>query len=260
MRCIVCDAEKANYRCRVCRSAYCSSTCYKKHRITKEEAVASNAGPNAESCDYLCETIVAAQHPVEEQDAKRQRTEAMADVFSDVSREKALSAAMSSPTTTTRSPLAEPENGSSSSDNNDNSHTCDNRSTHAAAPFDSAADSQPHDAAGHRGDVEVRTDTARTTTTTTILAAPAANGGEETGEVAADADAVYILQEKHLSALANDPGMRRALRSPTLQKLILTIDSSRSRLDALHAAQYNNADFNQFCNEVMRIIARAEGR
>lgn len=233
MKCIVCDQEKASYRCRTCRSAYCSSTCYKKHRQSKEEAIAAQAttaksntedAAAAINLEYLCEVVMAAQEPQREQEAKRQRTEAEADVFSDLSREKAAAASQRG-----RLGDASPHVTTSASE------------SHAEEPPVSPLADVAESAAGAKPDAKEAME-------------------EEEEVIAADADAVYILQEKHLSALANDPAVRSALRSPSLQKLIRTIDSSRSRLDALDAAQYNNADFKHFCNDVMRAIARAEGR
>ncbi|KAG5469497.1 hypothetical protein LSCM1_02719 [Leishmania martiniquensis] len=214
MRCIVCDADKASYRCRMCRSPYCSSKCYRTHRMTRAEAVAEAEDGNAAAplLDHLCEAVLAAQLPGKEREEKRQRTEAEADVFSDVSREKMVAG---------------------------------QRSEHSASPSAApGADSA----------------TAVTEVSEDKKSAGVGLRPRAPEECAGDADAVYILQEKHLSALANHPRVRSALRSASLQKLIKTIDSSRSRLDALEAAQYNNAEFKGFCEEVMRVIAEVEGR
>lgn len=75
-----------------------------------------------------------------------------------------------------------------------------------------------------------------------------------------DADAVYILSQRHMEAVARDKSIRQALKSAELQKLLLTIDQSRARLDALETAMYNNADFKKFCARVMAVVARVEGR
>ncbi|KAG5495187.1 hypothetical protein JKF63_02242 [Porcisia hertigi] len=214
MKCVVCDAEKANYRCRACRCAYCSSQCYKKHRMTIAQAEAAYGNGVASSFSHLCDAVVAAHRPEEEREAKRQRAEAEGDIFSDLSRVKATSAS-------TR--------GSSQDD----------------ASLASAVE--------RSGKTATEISEANPSTV-------AGSGPSAPAEYAGDADAVYILQEKHLGALANHPRIRSALRSPSLQKLIKTIDSSRSRLDALDAAQYNNADFKAFCDEVMIVIAEVEGR
>jgi zinc finger HIT domain-containing protein 3 len=278
MKCIVCNEERANYRCRTCRSAYCSSACYKQHRMSREEAAAAAAAAKAKTgssaaqaadegvppptLDFLCEVITAAQQQDGDRESKRQRAEAEADVFSDLSREKAAAVAAASsqrgrpdetslPASTPATQTVPSESGIAG----------------AAPPLDAAV--EPHaqrganasrakePAANPRGSPQPQQSGS---TTSTVTEATSGEVGKRGEEVAADADAVYILQEKHLSALANDPTVRSALRSPSLQKLIRTIDSSRSRLDALDAAQYNNADFKRFCNEVMRVIARAEGR
>ncbi|KAK7201383.1 HIT zinc finger containing protein [Novymonas esmeraldas] len=232
MRCIVCSAEKANYRCRTCRSAYCSSQCYKHHRVTRAEAeaaTAAEAGSDtapaaasvvaASSLAHLCEVVVAAQRPQKEMEEKRQRIEAEADVFSDVSRAKATTASPSSSATAATTTTT----------------------TATDDPASTAADASSSNAPSATTEVRRQSSVLQE-------------------EYAGDADAVYILQEKHLGALANHPRVRRALRSPALQKLIKTIDGSRSRLDALDAAQYNNADFKDFCDDVMRVIAEVEGR
>ncbi|CBZ30018.1 conserved hypothetical protein [Leishmania mexicana MHOM/GT/2001/U1103] len=219
MKCVVCDADKASYRCRACRSAYCSSQCYKKHRMSSEEAAAEAANINAATSSFahLCENVVAAQRPQKERDARRQRTEAESDVFSDVSREKATAAGAA------------------------------HRSENDAPPSSTAP--------AVEGSWKTATEASEANGPACAEPQPSART-----EYAGDADAVYILQEKHLGALAHNPRVRSALRSPSLQKLIKTIDSSRSRLDALEAAQYNNADFRDFCDEVMRVIAEVEGR
>ncbi|KPA81103.1 hypothetical protein ABB37_04458 [Leptomonas pyrrhocoris] len=281
MKCVVCEAEKANYRCRTCRSAYCSSACYKRHRMSREEAEAvaaathvvkdedSTAGATAaksyaSNLDYLCENITAAQQPEMERETKRQRTEAEADVFSDLSREKASASgqrarpgeapsAASSPLTTMATLPVSPSSNSTTT-------------TAAASATESNPALQPQpqcsDDKQQQGQEEETKESAAAALQPQQAAStgPATTDRKEEEEVAVDADAVYILQEKHLRALVSDSNVRNALRSPLLQKLIRTIDSSRSRLDALDAAQYNNADFKQFCNEVMRVIARVEGR
>lgn len=187
--------------------------------MSREEAAAQVANINAATSSFahLCETVVAAQRPQKELDEKRQRTEAEADVFSDVSREKVAAA------------------GAVHGSEND-------------APPPSTAPA-----------VETAWKTA---TGASEASGPACAEPQPSArtEYAGDSDAVYILQEKHLGALAHDPRVRSALRSPSLQKLIKTIDSSRSRLDALEAAQYNNADFKGFCDAVLRVIAEVEGR
>ncbi|KAG5493643.1 hypothetical protein JIQ42_02017 [Leishmania sp. Namibia] len=215
MRCIVCDVDKAGYRCRTCRSAYCSSKCYRRHRMTRAEAAAEAADSSsaAPSFAHLCDTVSAAQLPEKEREEKRRRTEAEADVFSDLSREKAGAG---------------------------------HRLEHSASPSSAALVME-----------SAKPEAETLEATETAGAAPRSLVSEE---YAGDADAVYILQEKHLGALANHPRVRSALRSLSLQKLIKTIDGSRSRLDALEAAQYNNADFKEFCDEVMRVIAEVEGR
>ncbi|GET91966.1 hypothetical protein, conserved [Leishmania tarentolae] len=219
MRCVVCDADKSGYRCRTCHSAYCSSKCYKKHRLSREEAAAEAANENTAtpSFSHLCETVVAAQWPQKESDEKRQRTEAEADVFSDVSREKATAVGTAH-------------------------HSEKDASLSLTAP---AVEDPSKIVAG----------TSEANGPTSAELRPSARP-----EYAGDADTVYILQEKHLAALANNPRVRSALRNSSLQKLIKTIDTSRSRLDALEAAQYNNADFKDFCDDVMRVIAEMEGR
>ncbi|AYU82205.1 HIT zinc finger containing protein [Leishmania donovani] len=220
MKCVVCDADKAGYRCRACRSAYCSSQCYKKHRMPREEAAAAaaaNLNAATSSFAHLCETVVAAQRPQKERDEKRQRTEAEADVFSDVSREKAA----------------------------------------AAGAVRRSENDTPPSSTAPAVENALKTATGASEANGPVCAEPQPSARME---YAGDADAVYILQEKHLGALAHDPRVRSALRSPSLQKLIKTVDSSRSRLDALEAAQYNNADFRDFCDAVMRVIAEVEGR
>ncbi|CAJ1035398.1 putative HIT zinc finger containing protein [Leishmania utingensis] len=216
MKCIVCEADKASYRCRTCRSAYCSSKCYKKHRMPRAEAAAEVAQGNAttSSLAYLCETVVVAQLPEMERPEKRRRAEAEADVFLDTPRERAAAA---------------------------------HRSEHDAPP--SSTPPSVEDSAKTATEVSEENET--------VGAGPQPPAPEE---YAGDAGAVYTLQEKHLCALERHPRVRSALCSPSLQKLIKTIDSSRSRLDALEAAQYNNADFKEFCIEVIRVIAEVEGR
>lgn len=248
-KCVVCAASPASFRCRQCRAQYCSGACFKRHQLSLQEATllaaeaaAAPAGTQTEtppgelsaSFPYLCEVILAAQQPAKERELKRLRTEAEADVFSDVSREKATALAGSPRSRTTESEGASP-----------------------ALPADvrscSAEGQKEEEKVRETGESEEAAPPASTSSATA-----AAGGALE--EVGADADAVYILQEAHLRALANDPNVRGALRSPSLQKLIRTIDASRSRLDALDAAQYNNADFKRFCNDVIRAIAKVEGR
>lgn len=260
MKCIVCEKENASYRCRKCWSAYCSSACFKKHRMSKEEAAAAraqntatgaqDAAPNSDNDDYLCETIMATLSEDVGQEMELRRTKAEADVFSDLSRKKAT-------TTSQRGRLKEASPAATTPAACSNSTAPQALDSATAQPSESASavpSEQKTSGEMLSGGLQHQEGGS------TSAPADVADDGEHGEEVAADADAVYILQEKHLSALANDATVRSALRSPSLQKLIRTIDASRSRLDALDAAQYNNADFKRFCSEVMRAIAKAEGR
>lgn len=67
-------------------------------------------------------------------------------------------------------------------------------------------------------------------------------------------DELLLLQESHLFALSTDREVVNHLKSAELRKLLLTIDRSRSRLDALAAARTNIDDFDQFCRTVLRVI------
>ncbi|KPI83145.1 hypothetical protein ABL78_7833 [Leptomonas seymouri] len=277
MKCVVCDAEKANYRCRACGCAYCSSACYKKHRMSREEATAAvaahtgaekdsnsttattEAGSHASTLDYLCETIAVARQREGEREAQRHRTEAEADVFSDISREKASAGGHRG---RTGDPLAANTALLATQTSAPGSATGNVAITAAAEASYSTLQPEPQNSdekhEQHKGETVKGGAQATAQPQQPASTRTAASNREE--EVAGDMDAVYILQERHLSALMNDANIRSALRSPSLQKLIRTIDSSRSRLDALDAAQYNNADFKKFCDDVMRIIAKAEGR
>ena len=69
-----------------------------------------------------------------------------------------------------------------------------------------------------------------------------------------------ILGEEHLAALNHDPKVRQQLRSRELQQLLVKIDSSKSRLDALEAAMYNVPEFATFCDHVLEKVYVVEGR
>ncbi|CCW60878.1 unnamed protein product [Phytomonas sp. EM1] len=88
--------------------------------------------------------------------------------------------------------------------------------------------------------------------------APEGNTGMKEKEEEEEPGVLYLLKERHLAALANDPDIRRALRSSLLQQMLRTIDQSRSRLDALDAALHNNPDFKHFCEEVINLVALVE--
>ncbi len=74
---------------------------------------------------------------------------------------------------------------------------------------------------------------------------------EESGEL-------EILEPVHLAALAADPRVRNALKTPELQQLIRNIDGSRCRLEALHAAQVNQPQFDAFADLLLGVIYAAE--
>jgi hypothetical protein len=63
-----------------------------------------------------------------------------------------------------------------------------------------------------------------------------------------------VLNDAQLAQLASSPAIRSQLRTPELQRLLLTVDGSRSRLDALAAAQHNVPEFQAFCNLVLSSI------
>ena len=67
-----------------------------------------------------------------------------------------------------------------------------------------------------------------------------------------------VLRTPHLAALANDAKVREMLKSEELRKLLATIDSSRSRLDALTAAQHNIPEFRDFCRRILHVVDAAE--
>jgi hypothetical protein len=63
-----------------------------------------------------------------------------------------------------------------------------------------------------------------------------------------------VLSKVQLERLSRSREMRMALRNSALQKLLLTIDASKSSLDALDAARVNVPTFNRFCVELLSII------
>ena len=83
------------------------------------------------------------------------------------------------------------------------------------------------------------------------------------GETVGD-PGLTVLQQRHLDALCGDAyrgvetSIRDQLKCKDLQKLIVPIDGSRSRLDALAAAQHNIPEFNRFCQQVLRTIYSVE--
>jgi hypothetical protein len=64
-------------------------------------------------------------------------------------------------------------------------------------------------------------------------------------------DAPMVLNAQQLDALVHDTDIRDALKTPELRRLLMTIDGSRSRLDALAAAQHNVPEFREFCDAVL---------
>ena len=69
-----------------------------------------------------------------------------------------------------------------------------------------------------------------------------------------EGEPVEILSEYHTDLLQHDPRVRDHLRTAELRQMIKTIDSSRSRLDALEAALHNSREFNEFCRHLLRLI------
>jgi hypothetical protein len=67
---------------------------------------------------------------------------------------------------------------------------------------------------------------------------------------------LFVLRAPQLAALANDPTLRKMLKSHELRALLTTIDTSRSRLDALAAAQHNIPEFRDFCRHVIGIVEK----
>ncbi len=97
--------------------------------------------------------------------------------------------------------------------------------------------------------------------------APAADGDRNVHSVHREKPVEYdedgqlaVLSDEHLAALANDPSIRGALKSTELRELLRSIDGSRSRLDALAAAQHNVPEFREFSDEILRVVAHASQR
>ncbi|CCW71474.1 unnamed protein product [Phytomonas sp. Hart1] len=199
MHCIMCAKDGARYRCRLCSSAYCSTSCFKAHR---SEARTEEDG-NKRYCSIIMEmqkhslTRASNSHDIFSDEALR-KGEHVDREDADIGRgemEEGMTAISQKDPTLTPPPLCGESSKQLSERKEDNE--------------------------------------------------------EESGEL-------YILKERHLSALANNTNIRRALRSKELQQMLLTIDKSRSRLDALDAALYNNTDFKHFCDEVNDILTQAE--
>lgn len=80
MKCIVCNNDSARYRCRYCRSAYCSAPCFKEHRDADQAHLPTS-----------CTSIVQRQSKdKEEEEGVKFQAAAAADVFSDTAMRAAL--------------------------------------------------------------------------------------------------------------------------------------------------------------------------
>ncbi|EPY16733.1 zinc finger family protein [Strigomonas culicis] len=73
-------------------------------------------------------------------------------------------------------------------------------------------------------------------------------------------DVLYMLSDDHLAALAHDGDVRRQLRAHELQGTCRRICRCRSKLEALETAMHNNADFRQFCEAVLHVVAAVPRR
>ena len=69
-----------------------------------------------------------------------------------------------------------------------------------------------------------------------------------------------VLRNRHLRVLSSDPELKEALRTSELQQIIMTIDSSKSPVDALDAALYNVKDFKLLSDKVLNRIYAAEAK
>lgn len=65
---------------------------------------------------------------------------------------------------------------------------------------------------------------------------------------------LLVLRDRHLAALAANPDLRQSLKSTELQALLVKIDSSRSRLEALAAARHNVPEFDAFCQQILSTL------
>ena len=69
-----------------------------------------------------------------------------------------------------------------------------------------------------------------------------------------EGEPVEILSQYHTDLLRNNSRVRDHLRTAELRQMIKTVDSSRSRLDALEAALHNSREFNEFCRYLLGLI------
>uniref|UniRef100_A0A7S4UJH6 HIT-type domain-containing protein n=1 Tax=Paramoeba aestuarina TaxID=180227 RepID=A0A7S4UJH6_9EUKA len=67
-----------------------------------------------------------------------------------------------------------------------------------------------------------------------------------------------VMTRKQMHALAVDPKIIDQLKSRELQQLILSIDSSRNRLDALETAEYNIPEFATFVDHVSGVLFESQ--
>lgn len=179
-----------------------------------------------------CYAIQAAMASTKAAEAEEERLRALRDPFSDAS----LAAAM---------------NGSAAPDSADPSRPSEKESTPPSIPLKRPREEETDPISGSSDGIGVGCDEANVEKHSDRQE----NRGQDEEEK--EEGRLTMLTEAHLGALANAPPLRRALKDASLQKLLHTIDRSRSRLDALEAALHNNPDFSQFCAEVRATIALA---
>lgn len=297
MKCIMCDKEGAKYRCRRCGSSYCTSECFKLHRsgggggggdgrggepaYNKDKdkdtttTSADAIGTDAITDDRVehqhqhqkqqqplrgCDAIMAASASDRAAAAAAETARQLQDPFSDASRALATGGGgePDSPTVTTPTATA---TASSTADEQqlqqegavvgDDLETSRKRSRLEGEPEGSKAACEDN-ADPREGDAII--------TATTAMIAVATPKGEGERKDEDEEEGLTILSERHLRSLAHAPRIRDALKDTALQRLLRTIDGSRSRLDALDAAEFNNPLFAEFCKEVRAAIAAAEER
>ena len=86
-----------------------------------------------------------------------------------------------------------------------------------------------------------------------VCATPAPKEAE-TNSLTSGREIEGLLTRRQLHALASDSRIRNEVRTPELQTLLKTIDSSRSRLDVLETAEYNIPEFSEFLRHVSQAI------